>query len=343
MRWRRELLTALGLTCAVAALSPAANAAKLPPAPVLATHGSELGPAAADYCPRRKGRPCHLVDEFRRTTPLIYHSGGVLSIKAKRRAFMLGIALDCREGEPTRGGRRRWTVLIIGSECAQGVLDLSYPRDGRRPLRVRYTFNLENHGHCVGDEFAERGGNRFVRIYSHWSAEDDDPYYAENEFFACRLDSGRTLRLGRDYCGDAYSGCDFVDALALAEEKVAYVSGHVNGRYGPDRSSTLTVFDTATWSVQRAIGEAESPAAAVRRRFAAVVLKPNGSVAWVLDRMDYTGTEPYYSQTQEVWKADTTGRRLLDSDPEISAVSLMLNGSTLSWRRGDEVRSAPLY
>ena len=342
MRLRRATLAAVGAACAVATGS-AAQATGPPPAPVLASHGREVHAARVDYCPRPERRPCHLVDEFRRTQPLIFHPDGLLSIRLPRSARRLRLDLDCRQSDPARAGPRRWTVVTLGSRCSEGILDLFYEREGKRPLRVRYTFNLRNHGHCERDESATHAENDLVRIYSHWSGDDYNPYYAENEFFACRLDSGSKQRLGRDFCGDADDGCEFIQNLAVAGERVAYVTGHVGGRFAPDRRSSLMVLNTATWQIEREIIEQERQPA-TRRQFTAVAVKANGSIAWILDKEDYTGTGPnYYTQTYEVWKAGSGGRTRLDSSPDILPYSLTLSGSVLQWRyENGEVRAATL-
>jgi hypothetical protein len=100
------------------------------------------------------------------------------------------------------------------------------------------------------------------------------------------------------------------------------------------------VLDTATWQVEREITMQEGLDGAAKREFTAVALKANGSVAWILDRVDYTGAGN--SQTYEVWKSDGAGMVLLDSDPEIDPASLLLDGSTLTWTRAGEPRSATL-
>lgn len=329
------------LPCFAACVVAGPADAKVPP-PLVASHGEELRAARVDYCPRPERRPCHLVDEFRRAGPLTFHPGGRLTIRAERRADRFRLNLDCSHTKPVSDGARRWRVQILGDECTQAILDLFYPRRDRRPLRVRYTFNLRNHGHCEGDGYATRGENYFVRIYSLWSPDDYEPEIPENEYFACRLDSGSTYRLGRSFSGDAYSGDDFLGPLALAGEKVAYVSGHYSGRYGPDRRSTLTVLDSNGWQIEREITESEGHPA-LRREFTALALKANGSVAWILNREDYTGGPEYSSQTYEVWKADKSGRARLDSSPDIRYWWLTLTGSVLHWRlENGEPRSATL-
>jgi hypothetical protein len=328
----------------MAAVGPA-DAARRPPPPTLSSHGTEVRARYVDQCPRPPSGPrekrCRLVDDFRPTEPVAVHEAGVLAIETSRRPRRLRLALDCPQNETWRSGPTRWETVIVDGECTEGRLDLAYPRPNGRTLRIRYTFTLQHHRHCKPEESAVRAENGVVIVHSRWSPAED-PWYAENVFTVCRLETGAALDIGRNYCGDAYEGCQSLDHLLLADDKVAYVTAHYSGRYGPDRRSSLVVLDTVSWKPQRVISEQESHPA-LRRRFTDVVVKSNGSVAWVLDRVDYSATPPHQTQTYEVRRADSQGAALLDSSPDINPYSLTLSGSTLAWRRqGGETRSATL-
>jgi len=65
-------------------------------------------------------------------------------------------------------------------------------------------------------------------------------------------------------------------------------------------------------------------------------LKPNGSVAWLVQLSGYA------TRTIEVVAVDASGRRLLESGPDVEPESLVLDGSTLSWRTGGVTHSATL-
>jgi len=69
-----------------------------------------------------------------------------------------------------------------------------------------------------------------------------------------------------------------------------------------------------------------------------VVLKANGSVAWIVDRLAFMGLP----RTIDVVAVDSTGRRLLDSEQDVEPTSLTLTGSTLSWRKGGATKSTTL-
>ena len=66
-----------------------------------------------------------------------------------------------------------------------------------------------------------------------------------------------------------------------------------------------------------------------------IELKDNGSVAWIVSEQQPEGS-------RHVGVLDTAGQRLLDSGTGIEPDSLTLTGSTLSWLRNGEVRSATL-
>jgi hypothetical protein len=65
-----------------------------------------------------------------------------------------------------------------------------------------------------------------------------------------------------------------------------------------------------------------------------VELKGNGSVAWIL-----AGPVGW---PREVGALDTNGQRLLDSGARIDPASLTLDGTTVRWRKGDQMHSAAL-
>jgi hypothetical protein len=76
----------------------------------------------------------------------------------------------------------------------------------------------------------------------------------------------------------------------------------------------------------------------------ALVVKANGSVAWIAEdverSMNVGSSEvvPYF----DVWEADKTGSRLLASGFDVDPSSLALAGSTLYWTQGGKPFSASL-
>jgi hypothetical protein len=71
----------------------------------------------------------------------------------------------------------------------------------------------------------------------------------------------------------------------------------------------------------------------------AIVLKPDGSVAWTAHGGSIVSDK---SSVTEVEKSDRSSRTLLDKSSRIKTGSLRLQGSRLSWRDGATTRSATL-
>jgi hypothetical protein len=78
-----------------------------------------------------------------------------------------------------------------------------------------------------------------------------------------------------------------------------------------------------------------------------VVVKRNGSTAWIFERVDLANPDddPVTGQRvtrRSVRKVDAGGQALLSFAGDIVARSLRLSGSTLTWREGAETRTAQL-
>jgi hypothetical protein len=309
-----------------------ANAANRPPRPIVKSHGVKVKAGYVGQCPRREN--CAIPDVFVATEPVPVHPGGVLRINARRPIRRLRMDLDCpyRRLESTKGRVRLFELPDEG--CSIGELLITYRR-----VRVTYTFNLERHEHCQPEGWETVAENVFARIYTVEGVNGGEP---ETRFFACRLDSDRSKLLGREYF--PYSGQDFVDHIVLANEKVAYVTGFQDYRYGPRKQFSLRMLDMATFTIELDRRyEVPGPSGAYDRAITAVVLKANGSVAWILNRTDYGVGGPNFTQTYEVHKSDTSGADgLIDSSPDIDPTSLALNGSVLTWTRSGETQSATL-
>jgi hypothetical protein len=67
----------------------------------------------------------------------------------------------------------------------------------------------------------------------------------------------------------------------------------------------------------------------------AIVVKSDGSVAWIVNPNEASG---HY----QVHAADTTGSRVLASGADIDPTSLALAGSTIYWMQGGQPHAAPL-
>jgi hypothetical protein len=69
-----------------------------------------------------------------------------------------------------------------------------------------------------------------------------------------------------------------------------------------------------------------------------LVLKADGAVAWIATARSI-GRPNFVRQIQRL---DDRGLRVLDFGPQVDAASLVLHGSTLSWKHGTAVRTARL-
>jgi hypothetical protein len=319
--------------------APAAEA-KRPPRPIVKSHGVKVKAGYIAKCPRRsQDPPCAMPDFFATTEPVPVHPGGVLRINTRRRARRLRLDLDCPRRKVEVIDRTRWTFELPSGGCTIGELNITYRR-----VVARLTFNLRRHEHCQPDGSQTVTANESARVYSVYSVrETEDGTERENAFFACRFDSGKSEQLGYDYCCD-YSGEYFFDHPVLVDEKVAYVQRFEDNRYGNQKLIHLRVFDLATFRVERDIYlETPSPSGDYDLVITAVVLKANGSIAWILHRCRFGEHGPCTTQTYDVRKSDQTGDNLLvESSADIDPGSLGLSGSTLTWIRGGELRTAAL-
>lgn len=328
----------LAAVCVVLAAAPV-QAAAAPPQPRVASHGEQVRAAYIGHCPNRRprGEPwCAIPAHFITTKPVPVHQGGLLTVHSDRRARGVRLDLNCGHRRVASPSRRRWRFEITGAGCTHGSLHIRYTS-----ISAVYTFSLKRHVHCQPTRSKTISENGFARLYSiERLIPGDGSRDLETSFYGCRLDSGRSHMLGRDYCGGYYSGCDYLDHAVLAGEKVAYVAGFEDYRHEPRRHFTLAVLDTAGFTSERRYEVRTPTPDGYERDVTALVLKSNGSIAWILYRVDWQSERV---QTYEVLKSDTgADSAVLDSGADIDPQSLSLNGSTLTWKRAGEDRSASL-
>jgi hypothetical protein len=159
--------------------------------------------------------------------------------------------------------------------------------------------------------------------------------------YGCLLSRGRLVRLN-----DAFG------PYALAGRYVAYFAvPNDDPATGP--YNLLTVRNLANGNIRRVVAayvpqpetsagrDGETPAAITD-----IVLKRNSSVAWISCRPPDPNSSDCFPRDPDtpfqVWRADRRGRKLLDSSETIRLRSLRREGHRISWRRGDEVRTATL-
>jgi hypothetical protein len=122
----------------------------------------------------------------------------------------------------------------------------------------------------------------------------------------------------------------------LAGPMVAYEKSLVRGPNGHD-SFVIFVRDLLTGRIIHEVptAEAEFPGEVGKGEAEKIVVKSDGSVAWIV----FTERDPTEYQIHAV---DKTGSRLLAAAADIAPHSLTLKGSTLRWTQGGKPMSAVL-
>jgi hypothetical protein len=149
--------------------------------------------------------------------------------------------------------------------------------------------------------------------------------------YACLFSTNKRILLGRNWDDE------MIEQPRLAEPYVAYLNtGSMS------RSAAITVRDLRDGHVLRdrlqpSLESSDYYTQRVRL-VTSLVLKANGSVAWIVDRQAFAD-QP---RTLDVVAVDSAGRRLLDRGADIEPESLTLTGSTLTWRKGGATKSATL-
>jgi len=151
--------------------------------------------------------------------------------------------------------------------------------------------------------------------------------------YACLFSTNKRVSLGRNWDDEQ------IELPRLTEPYVAYLS---IGCALAGCSPSIMVRDLRDGRVLRNQLQPsfENPLSerTWTRTVTSLVVKANGSVAWIVDRPADNGLP----RTIDVVAVDSTGRRLLDSGPDVETTSLTLTDSTLTWRKGGVVRTATL-
>jgi len=150
--------------------------------------------------------------------------------------------------------------------------------------------------------------------------------------YACLFSTNKRVPLGRNWDDER------IELPRLTEPYVAYVS---IGCGLAGCSPSIMVRDLRDGRLLRNHLEPSfetQPERTPARNVTSLVLKANGSVAWIVDRLAFMGLP----HSIDVVAVDSTGRRVLDSGLDVDPTSLALTGSTLTWRKGGIVRSAML-
>lgn len=151
--------------------------------------------------------------------------------------------------------------------------------------------------------------------------------------YVCAYSRGRHFHLGDDRPSE-------IAALRLGLVRVAgrYVAFDTTTYNKNEPAYELRVVDARTGRTKRdgpALYSGDDPHdPTADRGVTDIELKPNGSVAWVVQN-------PFVQPPRwEVDTSDRVGDRILDTGADIGAGSLASSGSTLYWTNGGQARSA---
>jgi hypothetical protein len=146
--------------------------------------------------------------------------------------------------------------------------------------------------------------------------------------YACLFSADKRVRLGRN--GESTE-------LTLPRVSAPYVAFAVADCPGASCYSTVLVRNLQDGRLVSDLDATMSGGApGDTQHVTDLELKPNGSLAWMVQLSGYA------TRTIEVVAVDASGRRLLESGPDVEPESLTLDGSTLSWRTGGVTHSATL-
>jgi hypothetical protein len=165
-------------------------------------------------------------------------------------------------------------------------------------------------------------------------------YYFRPVAYGCLFSTDKRFYLGMDDPASPIGDGDSSDArhFQLAGPYTAYVLHYLGAVIGSDEVSVVDLRDGSSvapgWNGDRVI----TPGLGGPRIVRSLVLKDNGSVAWIQN--------DYYTHEEQLWAHDALGDHKLDSAPERDKsrpiTALALTGSTLTWLHDGEPRSATL-
>jgi hypothetical protein len=168
--------------------------------------------------------------------------------------------------------------------------------------------------------------------------KDESGFY---EYWGCAYGSRRTFKLGRELVKASSSFALGLQDIVLAGTTVAYETLRSSGRGEFVKSEWhVGAVNLRTGRVLREVPTGltfpPNPNFVGDGPVAAIVVKGDGAVAWILDTVQ---RENRY----QVHALDATGERVLAVGSNIAPESLALAGSTLYWTQGGKPFSATLH
>ena len=225
-----------------------------------------------------------------------------------RGRFVLGdyARVTYSASKPRRSGRR----------CRSGRREVALYENGDPPFRSCRSQRAK-------DDVRNADGRVFQQYRGGADFEDFTPYT-----YACLFSENERYLLGRNWDDES------IEISRLTAPYVAYVSR------ATACCSAIDVRDLRDGALLRSAGASETMRApGAPQDVTDLVLMANGSVAWIVDLPAFIDLAPH---GVEVVAVDSSGRRLLDSGVDVEVQSLELNGSTVTWRKAGQTRSANL-
>jgi hypothetical protein len=260
---------------------------------------------------------------FRRGSRVTLSCAGRVSLAGTR------IRRGGRFSKVKRRGRRRYRIK--GRFVLRTYARMSYTaRRGRCRARRRkvalYERGIPPFRSCRSQRAKGDVRNSGGRVFQQLRLLNDE-FYPHS--YACLFSENKRIELGRNWDDES---------IELPHLTAPY-AGYESIECGVGSCfSVITVRDLRDGSVLRNAAVSPAPVPGQPAPAESLVLKANGSVAWIVDRAAFMGSP----RSIDVVAEDTAGRRILDSGLDIDPQSLALTGSTLTWQKGGTTRSATL-
>ncbi len=234
---------------------------------------------------------------------------------------------------------RRYALISV---MAVSVAALATPGIAR----TSHKSHRPTHGRCKMRRVARRlvadaQAVLYVRAEGGGRSEGFEP----TETVGCAYRRGRVYLLGPANTGSEClgpGGCESLEHPVLAGPFAAFDYGRVGPEDHPFSEDVIRVVDLDNGRRVHDVptGPSPKPEWGIGVGPAtAIVLKSDGSVAWIAEKADRLPTAP---PEYEVRAVGRNGERLLASGTSVSPTSLALAGNTLYWTEAGRRMSAPL-
>ncbi len=234
---------------------------------------------------------------------------------------------------------QRYALILV---MAASLVALAVPAIAR----TSHKSHRPTHGRCKMRRVARRlvadaQAVLYVRAEGGGGPEGFEP----TETVGCAYRRGRVYSLGPANTGSECldpGGCESLEHPVLAGPFAAFDYGQGGPEDHPFSVDVIRVVNLDNGRRVHNVPTGPSPTPEWRRGIGpatAIVLKSDGSVAWIAERADRLPPSP---PEYEVRAVDRNGERLLASGTGVDPMSLALAGSTVHWTEAGRPMSAPL-